>query len=69
MEISNLETRFMTIEMALSNQERVIEDLNQMVISQGRDIDRLKKQNSYLMELAGEDRVKPLSEETPPPHY
>lgn len=51
------------------NQEKITEDLNQVIIEQGRMIDRLVKQNQYLMTLAEQDTVKPLSEETPPPHY
>ena len=50
-------------------QEKITEDLNQVIIEQGRMIDRLVKQNQYLMNLAEQDTVKPLSEETPPPHY
>ena len=50
-------------------QEKITEDLNQVIIEQGRMIDRLVKQNQYLMTLAEQDTVKPLSEETPPPHY
>ena len=66
---SELEERLVAIEMALANQEKITEDLNQVIIEQGRMIDRLVKQNQYLMTLAEQDTVKPLSEETPPPHY
>ena len=61
------EERLMNIEMALANQERMLDDLNQVVIEQGKIIDLLQKQSQYL--LADEETVKPLSEETPPPHY
>ena len=64
---NELEERLVAIEMALANQEKITEDLNQVIIEQGRMIDRLVKQN--LMTLAEQDTVKPLSEETPPPHY
>lgn len=66
---NELEERLVAIEMALANQEKITEDLNQVIIEQGRMIDRLAKQNQYLMTLAEQDTVKPLSEETPPPHY
>lgn len=66
---NELEERLVAIEMALANQEKIMEDLNQVIIEQGRMIDRLVKQNQYLMTLAEQDTVKPLSEETPPPHY
>ena len=66
---NELEERLVAIEMALANQEKITEDLNQVIIEQGCMIDRLVKQNQYLMTLAEQDTVKPLSEETPPPHY
>lgn len=66
---NELEERLVAIEMALANQEKITEDLNQVIIEQGRMIDRLVKQNQYWMTLAEQDTVKPLSEETPPPHY
>lgn len=66
---NELEERLVAIEMALANQEKITEDLNQVIIEQGSMIDRLVKQNQYLMTLAEQDTVKPLSEETPPPHY
>ena len=67
--MDSLDERLMNIEMALANQERVVEDLNQVVIEQGKVIDLLQKQNQYLLSRLDEETVKPLSEETPPPHY
>ncbi len=67
--MDNLEERLIDIETALANQERIVEDLNSVVIEQGKMIDRLLKQNQYLMSIVDQDTVKPLSEETPPPHY
>ena len=67
--MDNLEERLIEIEMALANQERIVEDLNSVVIEHGKMIDRLLKQNQYLMSVVDQDTVKPLSEETPPPHY
>lgn len=64
-----LEERLVNIETAIAIQERTIEDLNQVVIEQGKLIDTLKKQNKYLLTRMEEETVKPLSEETPPPHY
>lgn len=61
--------RLMTIEMALAEQARELEDLNSVIIEQGKMIDRLCKQNQYLLNNMGQDAVKPQSEETPPPHY
>lgn len=65
------EQRFIDIEMALSNLERTVEDLNDVIIRQGRDIAFLQKQNRFLTEALrnAQSAVKPLEEETPPPHY
>ena len=65
------EQRFIDIEMALSNLERTVEDLNDVIIKQGKDIAFLQKQNRYLTEALRntQSAVKPEEEETPPPHY
>jgi len=67
--MENIEDRLIAIEMALANQEKMTDDLNQVVIEQGKMIDRLAQQNKYLLNLLERETVKPLSEETPPPHY
>lgn len=67
--VLDLEERLIAIESALAVQEKYIDDLNQVVIEQGKKIDFLIKQNQYLLQTMNEDVVKPLSEETPPPHY
>lgn len=64
-----LEERLIAIESALAVQEKFVDDLNQVVIEQGKIIERLVKQNQYLLSLNNDDVVRPLSEETPPPHY
>ncbi len=65
----DFEQRLIEIETALSLCEKNIDDLNAVVIAQGKKIDYLVKQNKYLLAKLEEDVVKPLSEETPPPHY
>lgn len=69
--VKNMQTeeRFVDIEISLSEQQKMLEELNQVVIEQGRKIDLLTKQNQYLLKLIERDVVKPQSEETPPPHY
>ncbi len=67
--VQDLEERLIAIESALAVQEKFVDDLNQVVIEQGKKIDFLIKQNQYLLQTMNEDVVKPLSEETPPPHY
>ena len=61
--------RLMMIEMSLANHEKMLDELNQVIIEQGKLIEKLSRQNQYLLNLAGNDAVKPQSEETPPPHY
>ncbi len=65
------EQRFIDIEMALSNLERIVDDLNEIIIKQGKDIAFLQKQNHYLTEALRntQNTIKPEEEETPPPHY
>ncbi len=64
-----LEERLINIESALACQEKELDDLNQVVIAQGKEIDALRRQLKLMLESMSQDTVKPLSEETPPPHY
>ena len=64
-----VENRLIEIETALANQEKFIDDLNEVVIKQGKIIDALVQQMKIIKETMHQDFVKPLSEETPPPHY
>ena len=64
-----VENRLIEIETALANQETFIDDLNEVVIKQGKIIDALVQQMKIIKETMPQDFVKPLSEETPPPHY
>ena len=65
----DLELRLNEIEMALAQTEKYIDELNAVVIEQGKKMDYLLKQNKYLLSRLEDEVVKPLSEETPPPHY
>ncbi|MBO7097152.1 MAG: SlyX family protein [Alphaproteobacteria bacterium] len=47
----------------------MLDDLNDVIIAQQKEIDILKKENKFLKTLIDRESVKPLSEETPPPHY
>ncbi|MBO4294500.1 MAG: SlyX family protein [Alphaproteobacteria bacterium] len=64
-----LDERFENIELALTEQQRMLDDLNDVIIAQQKEIDILKKENKLLKDLMERESVKPLSEETPPPHY
>lgn len=65
----DVESRLIEIETALAQQERIVDDLNQEIIRQGKLIDRLQKQCEYLKNNLETETVRPLSEETTPPHY
>lgn len=67
--IMELEDRLIEIESALANLEKVMDELNEVVIKQAKELDFLKKSNKYITQLVEAEVVKPLSEETPPPHY
>ena len=63
------EERLVDIEIVLANHEKMLDELNTVIIEQGKLIEKLQRQNMYLMNLVENDAVKPQSEETPPPHY
>ena len=52
-----LEERLIAIESALAIAEKVIDELNQVVIDQGKKIDFLVKQNQYLLNSLNGCRV------------
>ena len=61
--------RLTEIERHLADLEAQLDDLNTVVIQQGKKIDRLEKDYRTLRDSMDASLVKPLSEETPPPHY
>ena len=65
----NIDERLMDIELAITEQQRMLDELNEVIIRQGRKIDALQKENMLLKNLVERETVKPISEETPPPHY
>jgi SlyX protein len=64
-----ISTRVTDIEITLAHQQKAIDELSEMVIKQGKILDYLQKQTEMLLAATEQDVVKPLSEETPPPHY
>lgn len=66
---AEIRTQLIEIEMMLAHQQKAIDELSEMVIRHGKVIDHLQKQTDMLQTALEEDIVKPLSEETPPPHY
>ncbi|MBQ8677784.1 MAG: SlyX family protein [Alphaproteobacteria bacterium] len=64
-----MENRLINIEMALSDLQKTVDELNEVVIEQGKTIEHLNKINRYILDNLDKTIVKPLEEETPPPHY
>ena len=64
-----MENRLTNIEISLSEQERMLDDLNTEVLRLSKIVAFLEKQIEQLKAEKEETLVKPLSEETPPPHY
>ncbi len=64
-----MEKRLIDIEIAIANLQKTVDELNDVVFKQGKLIDKLIKENKLLVSMIKENSVKPLSEETPPPHY
>lgn len=65
----DFEERLIDIESALALLQKTVDELNDVVIAQGKQINRLQKDQKILIESLKSDNIKPLSEETPPPHY
>lgn len=64
-----MDERLTDIEIAIANLQKIVDDLNDVVFKQGLLIDKLTKENRLLATMIKDNTVKPLSEETPPPHY
>lgn len=67
-----MDERLVDLEARLAFQERTLQELNDVVVRQQRDIDRLTKELETLrtqMRSVMPSLVAPQSEETPPPHY
>lgn len=67
--VMSVEDELVEIERAVTYQDRMLKELNAVVIEQGREIEKLKHLVDMLTQSVGVRFVKPLSEETPPPHY
>ena len=68
----NLEPRIAELEMKLTFQETIIEELNQALIEQQFLIDKMQVQLRYLVNKLKDvqpSNIATHAEETPPPHY
>ena len=64
--------RLDALEIRIAHQDQVIEDLNQTVIAQWAEIDRLSRQLARLIEhiaTAAEPAGRDPGDEPPPPHW
>ena len=67
--MKTIDDRLTELEICITNQDRMLEELNEEILRQAKIIDVLVQQNKLLIEAVKENQLKPLSEETPPPHY
>ncbi|MEE1655025.1 SlyX family protein [Microvirga sp. CF3062] len=63
--------RIEALEVRVAYQDQVIEDLNQTVIAQWKQIDVLRRQFAEVLDRVqeAEDSSAPRGPEPPPPHY
>ena len=67
-----LNDRIETLESRLAFAEYTVEQLNDEVTTQGRELDRLKHQIQLLvdkLQSVQPSQIASMAEETPPPHY
>ncbi len=69
MERADLERRIVDLELRYMQQERLTEELNQVIVAQQRAIDRLTVEIRTLREQLLSDPAATLKDEPPPPHY
>lgn len=67
--MTNIETRLMDLEVFAANQERITDDLSTEVLRLNKRIIELERIIDRLKNEMNETLVKPMGEETPPPHY
>lgn len=64
------DTRMADLEQRIAEQDRVIADLNEMVVAQWRKIDSLERRLGELRnEFDAAALARPDAPEPPPPHY
>ncbi len=64
-----MNARIDALEMRAAYQDQVIEDLNQAIIEQWKQIDGLKRQLAELLDRVQDVEDGPAAPERPPPHY
>ena len=64
-----LDKRLVELEISVTYMQKSLAALSDVVVKQGKMIELLERKNALLQSALDADLVKPLSEETPPPHY
>jgi len=69
--MSDMETRLTELESRFSYQEYTIQQLNEVVISQQKQLDQQQRALERMHQLLtqGESNIRRADEEVPPPHY
>jgi len=66
-----MEARVEALETKISYQERLIQELNEVIIAQQNQIDKIEKtllqMRDYVQNIQGQEGALP--QEAPPPHY
>jgi len=68
----SIEARITDLEMRFMGQEATIQDLNDVIYSQQKEIDKLSSELERLkdqVKAGAASIIRDPSEETPPPHY
>ena len=68
----NSDQKTTEIEISIAHQEKTISDLNQVILDQQKAIEMLALRISQLenkVKVMPVSNIKPISEESPPPHY
>lgn len=67
-----MDERLTDLEVKLSFQDRMIQDLNEVVIRQQHEIEKLRAEVKTIRSQIGDTdspQIRDQSEEAPPPHY
>ncbi|MCV6599377.1 MAG: SlyX family protein [Alphaproteobacteria bacterium] len=64
-----MEDRIKELEMQISHQQKIIDELSDVVFEHSKEILNLKNKTELLKESMNQQLVKDFAEETPPPHY
>ncbi len=64
-----MEERLNDLEIRISFQDQIIEDLNKVVIELRKKVEKMESQNKKMIEILDDANLKDPSLEVPPPHY